>query len=36
MHSSKGDGIAEGNPLIATNAALRKQLAGVIGIPVAP
>jgi myo-inositol-1(or 4)-monophosphatase len=30
-----GGGIAEGNPLVATNAALRDELAGVIGIPVA-
>jgi len=30
-----GDGIAEGNPLIATNAALRDELVAVIGIPVA-
>ncbi|MEP7083898.1 MAG: inositol monophosphatase family protein, partial [Betaproteobacteria bacterium] len=30
-----GDGIAQGNPLIATNAALCSELARVIGIPVA-
>jgi len=30
-----GNGIAEGNPLIATNAALRDELAALIGIPVA-
>jgi len=29
-----GDGIAHGNPLIATNAALCAKLAGLIGIPV--
>jgi myo-inositol-1(or 4)-monophosphatase len=28
-----GNGIAAGNPLIATNAALAQALAGVIGIP---
>ena len=30
-----GDGLAEGNPLIATNAALRDELAATIGIAVA-
>ena len=30
-----GNGIAEGNPLIATNASLRDELAAVIGIPLA-
>jgi myo-inositol-1(or 4)-monophosphatase len=30
----EGQGIAEGNPLIATNAALRDEMASVIGIPV--
>lgn len=29
-----GDGLAEGNPLIATNAVLRDRLAATIGIPV--
>ena len=29
-----GDGLASGNPLIATNAALCATLAGVVGIPI--
>jgi myo-inositol-1(or 4)-monophosphatase len=32
---ANGEGIADGNPLIATNAALRDELAGIIGIAVA-